>query len=69
MCIKLAYTDTHTVVVPFDDLQEQRGPVLHWLGEDLQQVAIVIKVHENMQLLQLQNQKENSVESNYRLLR
>ena len=35
-----------------DDLQEQGGPVLHGLGEDLQQVAVVVKVHQNTQPLQ-----------------
>ena len=42
---------TYTVVVPFNHLQEQGRSVLHWLGEDLQQVAIVIKVNKDVQLL------------------
>ena len=41
------------MVVSFDDLQKECGSVLHWLGEDLQQIAIVVEIHENVQLLQL----------------
>ena len=52
---------THTVVVSLNDLQEQCGSVLHWFGEDLQQVAIVVKVHKNMQLLQLRSEKRKIV--------
>ena len=44
---------THTVVVPLDDLQEEGGSVLNWLSEDLEQIAIVIKVHQDLKLLQL----------------
>ena len=36
---------TYTVVMSLNDLQEQCGTVLHGLGEDLEQVAIVIKIH------------------------
>lgn len=36
---------THTVVVSLYDLQEEGGPVLHGLGEDLKQVAIVVIIH------------------------
>ena len=42
------------MVVPFYHLQKERGSVLHGLGEDLQKVAIVIKIYQNLQLLQLQ---------------
>ena len=45
----------HLVVVPLDDLQEHSGPVLQGLGEDLQQVAIVIIVNQDLQLLKLKN--------------
>ena len=41
------------MVVSLDDLQEEGGAVLHGLGEDLQQVAIVIKVHQDLQSLEL----------------
>ena len=44
---------TYTVVVSLDDFEEESGPVLHWFREDLQEVAIVIKVHQDVQLLQL----------------
>ena len=39
------------MVVPLDRLQEQSRPVLHYLGEDLKQVALVIIVDQNVQLL------------------
>ena len=39
-----------------DDLQEQRGSILHVLGEDLQQVAVVVIVNQDLQLLQLKPQ-------------
>ena len=45
----------YLVVVPLDDLQEHGGPVLQGLGEDLQQVAIVIVVNQDLQLLKLKN--------------
>ena len=35
--------------VPFDHLEEQRGPVLRGLREDLQQVAVVVAVGEDAQ--------------------
>lgn len=38
-------TNTHKVVVPLDDLQEESGSVLHRFGEDLEQVALIIKIH------------------------
>ena len=41
------------MVVPLDDLQEEGGAVLHGLGEDLQQVAVVVKVHQDLQTLEL----------------
>ena len=41
------------MVVPLDDLYEDGGSVLHGLGEDLQQVAVVVIVDQDLQLLQL----------------
>ena len=41
------------MVVPLDDLQEERGSVLHGLGEDLEEVATIVVVNQNVQLLQL----------------
>ena len=38
------------MVVSLDDLQEEGGAVLHGLGEDLQQVAVVIKDLESLEL-------------------
>lgn len=39
------------VVVALDDLEEHRRPVLHVLGEDLQQVAVVVEVDQDVELL------------------
>src|SRR5689334_1514382 len=39
--------------LPFDDLVEERRPVLHRLGENLQQIAVRITVDENAEGLQL----------------
>ena len=47
---------THIVIVSLDDLQEQRRSILHSLGEYLQQVAVVIIVNQDLQLLQLKPQ-------------
>ena len=41
------------VVVPLDYLDKDRGPVLQRLGEDLQQVAVVVVVDQDLELLQL----------------
>ena len=41
------------MVVALDDLYEDGGSVLHGLGEDLQQVAVVVIVDQDLQLLQL----------------
>ena len=41
------------MVVSLDDLQEEGGAVLHGLGEDLQQVALVIVVHQDLKTLEL----------------
>ena len=40
------------MVVPLDDLNEDGGPVLEGLGEDLQQVPVVVVVDEDPQLLE-----------------
>ena len=39
------------MVVALDDFQEERGPVLHRFGEDLQEVAFLVVVHQDFQLL------------------
>lgn len=44
---------TYVVVPPLNDLEEERGAVLRVLGEDLQQVAVVVVVYEDVQPLQL----------------
>src|SRR5690606_4925285 len=38
-----------------DDLKEDRGPGLHRFGEDLQQVALVVPVHQDAELLERGN--------------
>ena len=39
------------MVVALDDFQEERGTILHGLGEDLQEVAFLIVVYQDFQLL------------------
>src|SRR5579863_2560804 len=39
--------------VPLDQLEEHRGPVLDRLGEDLQQVPVLVPVRQDAQLAQL----------------
>ena len=41
------------IVVALDDFQEQSRSVLHVLGEQLQQVPVVVEVDQNAQLLKL----------------
>ncbi len=36
-----------------DDLEEQCGTVLHRLGEDLEQIAVFVAVHEDAKLANL----------------
>ncbi len=40
------------VIASLNHLEKQGRPVLHWLGENLQQVAIFIVIHQDAQLLQ-----------------
>lgn len=40
--------------MPLNDLDKERRPILHRLRENLQQIAVVVVVDENLQLLQLQ---------------
>lgn len=39
------------MVVSLDHLQEQGGPVLHGFGEDLKEIALVVKVNQDFQFL------------------
>lgn len=57
LVVYLAIRATYTAVMSLNDLDEEGRSVLHRLGEDLQKVAIVIKVHQDVQLLQLQDKK------------
>lgn len=41
------------MVVPLNDLDEQGGSVFTRLAEDLQQVAILIEINEDVQFLQM----------------
>ena len=45
------------VVVSLDDFNKQSRAILEWLGEDLQQIAVVVVVNQNLQLFQLQRKK------------
>ena len=47
--------ETYAVIVSFDDFKEECGSILHGLGEDLEQVAIVIKVNQYPEPLELEN--------------
>lgn len=50
-CLEVASAET-LMVSTLDDLKEEGGSVLKWLGEDLEQVALVIVVHEDFLPLQ-----------------
>jgi hypothetical protein len=39
------------MVAPLDDFQKQCRPVLHVFGENLQQIAIIVVVDQNVKLL------------------
>lgn len=41
----------YLVVVALDDFQEECGPVLHGLGEDLKEIAFLIVVYQDFQRL------------------
>jgi len=41
------------VVVALDNLDENSWPVLHWLGEYLEKISVVIVVNQDLQLLDL----------------
>lgn len=49
---KEQHKKSHLVIVSLNDLQEQSGSILHRFRENLQQVAIVIVIHQNVKLLQ-----------------
>lgn len=42
---------TYKMVVPLDNLQKQGWPVLHGLGEDLKEVALVVEINQDFQFL------------------
>lgn len=39
------------MIVTLDNFQEEGWSILHWLGEDLQEVPIVVIVHQDFQFL------------------
>ena len=41
------------MVVALDDLEKESRSILHWLGKYLQQVAVIVIVHQDAILLQL----------------
>ena len=45
--------ETHSIIVAFDNFNEQCGSVLLQCSEELQEVAIIVKVHQNPLLLNL----------------
>lgn len=52
----VGHPPTNLVVVPLDHLQKHRGSVLNWFGEDLEQVAFFIKIHQDFQFLEKRNE-------------
>ena len=46
------------MIVSLNDLQEQSGSVLHILSEKLKQITIIIIIYQNVQSLNLQNNKK-----------
>lgn len=55
---------SYTVVVALDDFEEDGGTVLLVLREDLQQIAVIVIVDHDVQLLQLskeENKKVNNI--------
>lgn len=64
---------TYKVVVPLDDLQEKGWSVLHRFGEDLEEVALVVEIHQDFQFLErctwhFNWTKERSCKSSTRLI-
>ena len=45
------------MVVSLDHLQEHRGTILDRLGEDLQQISVVVEIHQDFQVLKINNGK------------
>src|SRR3954454_14481148 len=51
-CLEVPLAETERAV-PLDQLEEDGGPVAGGLGEDLQQVAVLVAVDQDAALLQL----------------
>src|SRR3954449_1952257 len=51
-CLEVALAETERAV-PLDQLEEDGGPVAGRLGEDLQQVAVLVAVDQDAAALQL----------------
>ena len=43
--------DPHLMIVALDNFQKYRRPILHRFGEYLQQVAILVVIHQDLQFL------------------
>ena len=50
------------MVLTLNALQEEGWAILDWLGEDLQQVAVVIVVNQDVELLKLKRLKRKGDE-------
>ena len=48
----------YLMIVSLNDLQEKSGSVLHILSEKLKQITIIIIIYQNVQRLNLQNNKK-----------
>lgn len=49
------------MIVSLNDLQEESGSVLHILSEKLKQITIIIIIYQNVQSLNLQNNKKYTI--------
>ena len=48
-CFEISFSEAPTTF-PLDEFKENRRPVLHWLGKELQQVTVLIPVGQDTQL-------------------
>ena len=51
----------HLVVVSLDHFQEYRGPILDRLGEDLEQISVVVEIYQDVQVLKMNNSKTSKI--------
>ena len=55
------YLLAYLVVLTLNDLKEERGTILHVLGEELKKVAFLVKVNQDIQLLDLREKMKHQV--------